>query len=210
MRYSVETKMETYLGPLDDMVDVLLAVRQVLADGLLVAVQHAGLWRLAGLNRHRPRAMLNASSDVVRAGVGVGRSEVHVKGTSRAVEGVERVHSCDLTSVRVHAPCGLTGLDVSPDCTKSAMLTDCCRGWPLTHGSHVSLVIHEASIEVRCVVARWAGDESASTAKRILEEVEHGEELHLVNTIPINRAQIRLTLPGGMSMWSPNQPAMTE
>jgi hypothetical protein len=30
--------MVAYLSPLDDMVDVLLAVRQILADGLLVAV----------------------------------------------------------------------------------------------------------------------------------------------------------------------------
>jgi hypothetical protein len=44
--------IETYLGPLNDMVNVLLAVWQVLADGLLVAVQHTGLRRLAGLNRH--------------------------------------------------------------------------------------------------------------------------------------------------------------
>ena len=179
--------METYLGPLDDMVDVLLAVRQVLADGLLVAVQHAGLWRLAGLNRHRPRAMLNASSDVVGAGVGVGGGEVHVKGTSRAVVGIEWVHACDFTGVGVHAPCGFTRLDVSPDCTKSATLTTYCRGRRPTHGCHVSLVVHEASIEVRCVVARWAGDESASTAERILEEVEHGEELHLVSTNSINK-----------------------
>lgn len=46
--------VKTYLGPLDDMVNVLLAVRQVLADGLLVAVEHAGLRRLARLKRHRP------------------------------------------------------------------------------------------------------------------------------------------------------------
>jgi hypothetical protein len=44
--------IETYLGPLSDMVNVLLAVWQVLADGLLVAAQHTGLRRLAGLNRH--------------------------------------------------------------------------------------------------------------------------------------------------------------
>jgi hypothetical protein len=32
------------------------------------------------------------------------------------------VHACDLTGVRVHTPCSLTRLDVSPDCTKSAVL----------------------------------------------------------------------------------------
>lgn len=180
-KFGLEDLVGAHLGPLDDVVDVLLAVRQVLADGLLVAVQHAGLRRLAGLNRHRPRAMLDASSDVVGASIGVGRGEVHVKGTSRAVVGIERVHACDFTSVRIHAPCGLTRLDVSPDCTKSAVLTDYYKGRRLTHGCHVPLVVHEASVEVRSVVARRAGDESASTAERILEEVEHGEELKLVN-----------------------------
>jgi hypothetical protein len=126
MRYNVDTEMETYLGPLDDMVDVLFAVWQILADGLLVAVQHTGLRRLAGLNRHRPRAMLNASGDVVGASIGVGGGEVHVKSTSWAVEGVERVHACDLASIGIHAPCGFTRLDVAPDCTKSAKLIDCC------------------------------------------------------------------------------------
>ena len=56
----------------------------------------------------------------------------------------------------------------------------------LTHGCHVSLVVHEASIEVGGIVTRRAGDESASTAEGILEEVEHGEELHLVNIILID------------------------
>jgi hypothetical protein len=37
------------------------------------------------------------------------------------------VHACDLTGVRVHAPCGLTRLDISPDYAKSDVLTDCCR-----------------------------------------------------------------------------------
>lgn len=71
--------------------------------------------------------MLDASGDVVGASVSVGGGEVHVKGARRAVEGVEWVHACDLTGVRIHAPCGLTGLDVTPDCTKSVLLTDCCR-----------------------------------------------------------------------------------
>lgn len=131
--------------------------------------------------------MLDASGDVVGTCVGVGGGEVHVKGARRAVEGVEWVHACNLTGVRIHAPCRLTRLDVTPNYTQSAVLTDCSRGRRLTHGCHVSLVIHEASIEVRCIVARRAGDESASTAERILEEVEHGEELHLVNNHPVDQ-----------------------
>lgn len=123
MSFTVDTSMvETYLGPFDDMVNVLLAVWQVLAYGLLVTVQHAGLRRLAGLQRHRPRAMLNASSDVVGAGISVGGGEVHVKCASRAVVGIEWVHARDLTGVRVHAPCSLTRLDVTPNYTKLVML----------------------------------------------------------------------------------------
>lgn len=176
--------LKTHLGPLDDMFDVLLAVWQVLTNGLLVAVKHAWLRRLAGLDWHRPRAVLNTSSDVVRAGVGICRGKVHVQGASWAVIGIEWVHACDLASVRIHAPCRLTRLDVSPDCTKSAWLTCHHRPRRLTHGCHVSLIVHEASIEVRRVVARRAGDESASTAERILEEVEHGEKLYLVSNDP--------------------------
>ena len=123
MSFTVDTSMvKIYLGPLDDMVNVLLAVWQVLAYGLLVAVQHAGLRCLAGLQRHRPRAMLNASSDVVGAGVSVGSGEVHVKCASRAVVSIEWVHACDLTGVRVHTPCSLTRLDVTPNYTKLVVL----------------------------------------------------------------------------------------
>jgi hypothetical protein len=111
------------------MVNVLLAVRQVLTDGPLVGVEHARLWCLASLNGHRPRTVLNASSDVVGTGVRVGRGEIHVQGTCRAVEGVVRVHACDLASVGVHASCRLTRLDVTPDCTKSVWLTYHCRGF---------------------------------------------------------------------------------
>ena len=114
---------ETYLGPLDDVVDVLVAVWQVFTNGLLVAVEHARLRCLASLNRHRPRAVLNTGSDVVRTSVSVGRGEIHVQGTSRAVVGVERVHACDLASVGIHAPCSLTRLDVAPDCLESVRLT---------------------------------------------------------------------------------------
>jgi hypothetical protein len=154
--------------------------------------------------------MLDTSSDVVGASVRIGSGEVHVKGASRAVVGVEWMHGCDLTGVRIHASCRLTRLDVAPDCLELVRLTHQYRVPALTHGCHVSLVVHEASIEVGRIVSRWAGDESASTAEWILKEVEHGEELDLVNNNLIHERQIRLTLPGGIIMWSPNQPAMTE
>jgi hypothetical protein len=134
------------------MVNVFLAVRQVLADGPLVGVEHARLWRLASLNGHRPRTVLDASSDVVGTGVRVGSGKIHVQGTCRAVKGVVRVHACHLTGVGVHTSCRLTRLDVTPNYAKSVRLIYHCSVLPLTHGRHVSLVVHEASIKVWCIV----------------------------------------------------------
>jgi len=113
---------KAYLGPLDDMLDVSVAVRQVLADGLAVAVEHAGLRWLAGLDGHGPRTVLDACGDVVGTGVGVRGGEVHVKGACRGVVGVEGVHACDFTGVGVHAAGGLAGLDVTPDYEESVLL----------------------------------------------------------------------------------------
>ena len=66
--------------------------------------------------------MLDASGDVVGASIGVRRGEVHVKGTGRAVVGIEWVHARDLTRVRIHAPCRLTRLDVTPNYNKLVVL----------------------------------------------------------------------------------------
>lgn len=115
--------VQAYLGPFDDMLDIGVAVGQVLTHGLRVAVQHARLWRLAGLDGHRPRTVLDTGGDVVGAGVGVGGGEVHVEGAGRAVVGVEGVHASDFTGVGVHASGGLTRLDVTPDFGKSVLLT---------------------------------------------------------------------------------------
>lgn len=103
------------LDPFLDVFDVLLGVLEVLADILAVRVKEVRAWWLARLDRHGPRAVLNASGDVVRAGICLGRLEIHVLGTSWRVEGIERMHSLDLTSVRVHTASGLTRLDVTPD-----------------------------------------------------------------------------------------------
>lgn len=69
-------------------------------------------------------------------------------------------HSLDLTSIRVHAASCLTRLDVSPD-----------------HGHHIPLVIHETRVKVRRLVRVGALDVRGATRERVLEEVEHGEEL---------------------------------
>ena len=43
--------------------------------------------------------------------------------------------------------------------------------------THISLVIHEACIEVGCLVRIWRYNMRRSTRERILQEMEHGEEL---------------------------------
>lgn len=96
-----------YLDPFLDVRDVFVAVRQVLAHLLLVAVDHVGLGRLAAFDGHGPGAVLDAGSDMVGAGVGVGGGEVHVFGACWAVIGVEGVHARDFAGVGVHAPGGL-------------------------------------------------------------------------------------------------------
>lgn len=107
-----------------------------------------------------PGAMLDTSGDVVGAGVGLCGLKVHVTGSSWRVEGVEGVHACDLSSVSGHATSSLAGLDVSPD-----------------HWSHVALVIHEAGIEVGCVVRVVRDDVGRPSRERVLQEMEHRKEL---------------------------------
>lgn len=90
----------------------------------------------------------------------VGSSQVHIIGTSRAVEGVEGMHGLDLSSICVHAACSLARLDVAPD-----------------HGCHIALVIHETSVKVGSIVGVGADNMGRATREGILQEVEHGEEL---------------------------------
>lgn len=68
----------------------------------------------------------------------------------------------DLASICIHAPGCLAGLDVAPD-----------------HRCHVTLVIHESSIEVRGFVRVGRHDVGAAARERIFQEVEHGEEFAL-------------------------------
>lgn len=46
-----------------------------------------------------------------------------------------------------------------------------------SHGDHVTFVVHEASVEVRSIVARWRGDMRETTRKWIFEEVQEGCQL---------------------------------
>jgi hypothetical protein len=102
---------------------------------------------------------LNVGSDVVWSTIGVAGGKIHVLGTCfRAIAKV-RMHGCDLASICVHTSCRLAGLDVTPH-----------------HRSHVALVVHKASVEVRGIIRVGRVDMSETTGKGILQEVEHGEE----------------------------------
>lgn len=79
--------------------------------------------------------MLNARREVVWTSVRLGICQVEVLRAGVGVVVELRVHSGHFSCIRAHAASSLAGLDVSPD-----------------HGGHVALVVHEAGVEVGCVV----------------------------------------------------------
>ena len=95
--------------------------------------------------------MLDVSSDVIGAGVGVPRSNVHVSGPGCTAVAEVWVHVSYLSGICRHAAGRFTRLDVTPD-----------------HWCHITFVVHEASIEVWSVVWVWGGDVSESTREWIL------------------------------------------
>ena len=70
------------------------------------------------------------------------------------------MHGLDFSSVGFHAASSLTRLDISPD-----------------HWGHVALVVHEAGVEVRCLVWVWRHNVRRSTREGVFQEVKHCEEL---------------------------------
>jgi hypothetical protein len=97
---------------------------------------------------------------VIRSNQQQSDESLTVIGAGGRIEIKERVHGLHLPRVSVHPTGRLTGLDVAPD-----------------HGGHVTFVIHETGVEVRRGV--WIGrlDVSEPTGERVLQEVEHGEEV---------------------------------
>ncbi len=73
-----------------------------------MAVQHTDLGRLARLNRHGPRAVLDAGAHVARESISLRGREIHVFGAGGAVVGVEGVHGLHFAGVGVHAAGGFT------------------------------------------------------------------------------------------------------
>lgn len=78
-------------NPFLDMRDVFLGVLEIVVHVALVAVEEVNLRRFAGLDRHRPGSVLDASCDVAWECICFGRGEVHVFGAGFGVEIVEWV-----------------------------------------------------------------------------------------------------------------------
>jgi hypothetical protein len=148
------------LGPVLNVLDVLVGVLQIIQNLLAVRAQEVRLGSAALLDWHGPGSVLDTGGQVARKSVSVGSGKVEVEGTGWAVEGVEWVHGLHLTSIGIHAAGSLTRLDVSPN-----------------HRSHVTLVVHETSVEVGRLVWVRRHNVRGTTRERVLEEVEHGEEL---------------------------------
>lgn len=159
---AVPSRLNMTLDPLFDGLDVLVAVFK-LAPHMCSVARHSSLdvallLRLGqGLG---PASMLDTGGQVAGKSVLVGSGQVEIESRRFGIEGEEGVHVGNLSGVGVHAASGLSRLDVAPD-----------------HGDHVSLVVHEAGVEVRDSVRVGRRDVGRAAREGVLEEVEHGEEL---------------------------------
>lgn len=103
------------------------------------------------------------------------------------------MHGCDFAGVRLHPPGSLSRFDVAPD-----------------HRCHVTFVVHEARVEIRCLVRIGGDDVGLTTGEGVCKEMEHGEEFasmrHWMRLVFKDRGNGMFLL---LSRWSPNQPAMT-
>lgn len=158
--------------------DIFLAVRELVSDIRLVAVQNVG-FRPLGRRRveDTPATMLQTSAQIAREGITLRRLEIHVVGTGRRVVVEERVHGLNLTGVGVHTACRLSRLDVTPD-----------------HRCHVTFIVHEARVEIRGRIGVSRFNVRESSRERVLQEVEHSKE--------VSRRPIRLASVTGSIVFS--------
>jgi hypothetical protein len=138
------------LGPVLDVLDVLIGVLQIVQDVLGVGVEEVWLWSAALLHRHAPGAMLDAGGEVAGKGVGIRGRQIHVIRSSRAVIRVERVHGLDFAGVGIHTSSRLTGLDVTPDHRRCDRKVSRRSGTMLGSDvrTHISFIVHETCVEV--------------------------------------------------------------
>lgn len=147
--------------PFLDRLDIFLGVLKIVSDVRLVAVQDIGLGSPGRRGvKGTPATVLKASTQVAGECVTLSRLEVHVVSTGRRVVIEEWMHRLNLASVGVHATRRLSRFDVAPD-----------------HGRHVSLIVHKARVKVGTLVRVGRLDVREASRERVLQEVEHGEEI---------------------------------
>lgn len=197
------------LTPLLNVFNIIIAILQRRTSFMSIGVESWSRGLLSRFQRSGPRAyihlisrtgylawkkwghtVLDTSRNMVRASICLGSRQIHILRPCRWVERELRMHRSDLSSVRSHAPGGLTGFDISPD----------QRG-------HVTFVIHETSIKVRNFVRVGRLDVGVSTGEGVFlmscqhwpirfsqvipyQEMEHCKELarrhvHVVSEPPM-------------------------
>jgi hypothetical protein len=62
-------KLKRTLGPINDVLDVLIGVLKVIQDGLTIRIEPRRRRRFAGLDWHAPRSVLNTCGHVPRQGI---------------------------------------------------------------------------------------------------------------------------------------------
>ena len=181
---TVPSRLNMTLNPLLHGSDIFCGILKIFANVVgLAAADEAGLRRSSGLVLDRPATVLDASRKVVRTAVGLGILQIEILccgGRVICVEATDVVHinqgptefwegrgysqvrGSHLSSIGVHAARGLARLDIAP-----------------YHRSHVTLIVHEASIEVWCVVRVRRHDVGLAAGEGVFQEMEHAEEFAL-------------------------------
>lgn len=162
------------LHPLLDGGDILLGILELLSHVRPVAVQNPGAGLLVRLGQvDAPAAVLQPGAEVAGQRPGLGGLEVHVVGPRGGVVVEKWVHRRHLTRVGVHPARRLACLDVAPD-----------------HWGHVTLVAHEACVEVGRLVRVGGLDVSRAPAEGVFEEIKHGEEVSGRPIVPCSQSLI--------------------
>ena len=183
-KLTFQSRLNLTFNPFLDGSDIVFGILKIFANVVgLAAADKTGLRRSSGLVLDRPATVLDASGKVFGTAVGISVLQIEIlccggrvicveatdvvhinQGPTEFCEGrgYSRVRGSHLSSIGVHAASGLARLDIAPH-----------------HRSHVALIIHEASIEVWCVVRVRRHDVSLAAGEGVFQEMEHAEEFAL-------------------------------
>ena len=147
--------VSTKLTPLLNSLNILIRIIQILLQRLLARIQinRFSIRRL--LDRHRPASMLQAGRKMFRPSIRLCRLEIQIPRARGRVVCEERVVARDFACIRSHAPACLAALDVTP-----------------YQRGHVSLVVHEACVEIGDFVGVGRGDVRRPARKGILQKLD--------------------------------------